>query len=209
MFLLLAGRIASGKSTLARCLAERLEGRRVGFGDFVRCEAERAGLNAGDRRVLQELGHSRVEAGPRVFVEKFLAKAGPQAGGPLIVEGVRHLSILAELRREARARAVPCVLIFVETDEIERRRRVLDRGLPWSEAVAVEAHRSEHDVIQALRSQADVVVDGSIPAADNVDCIAGRLAAGIPLEDPTDTRTALAARPDTQGARATRSGDPA
>jgi cytidylate kinase len=58
MIIGIAGPIASGKSTLARGLAQVFSLKLIGFGEYVRHEAQARGLDVADRRVLQDLGQS-------------------------------------------------------------------------------------------------------------------------------------------------------
>ena len=71
----IAGKIASGKSTLARALAARLDAQILGFGDYVRAAARSRGLDHTDRQTLQDLGQRLVTENTAAFVSGILSWA--------------------------------------------------------------------------------------------------------------------------------------
>jgi len=161
MLIIVAGRTASGKSTIAKAAAELAGGRHDSFGGFVRERATAEGLDAADRRTLQDLGQSLVEAGPDDFVDQFLTYADYTPGSVLIVDGLRHASVLHALRRSAEKQGDGVRLVYVDVDEQTRLQRLRGRGLDDAAIQSVEVHPSERDVLQRLRGEADLVIDGA------------------------------------------------
>jgi len=114
-----AGAIGSGKTAISTAIAEARNLPRVSFGDFVRAEARRRGLDDTSREVLQGLGEVLIVEGWEAFCAKVLDQAAWQPGQSLVVEGIRHAAAVHTLR--AIVAPVPFVLIFLNADEETRR----------------------------------------------------------------------------------------
>lgn len=149
----IGGRIASGKSTVARELSFRLRAPRVSFGDAVRKEAARNGLTT-DRPTLQKLGDKLISCGWDEFCSLVLAEI-PLSTKLLIVDGVRHVGAVHSLKNIAdRDRNV---VVFVEATWEQRIRRSMDRGVGPDELAAADSHPTEGEV-QSIRLLADINV---------------------------------------------------
>jgi cytidylate kinase len=159
----LAGAIGSGKSTLAAALAAAVGAPRAGFGDYVRRLAADLGLDIGDRTVLQDLGHGRVEADAREFLDGALAWSGHQPGDDLVLDGLRHMKILAALQARAVELGDPMVLVYLDTPLDVRHARVASRRVSLAQMTADEQHPVEQDLVEALRGAADLVLPGDRP----------------------------------------------
>src|SRR6267378_1210406 len=96
--LAISGRIASGKSTLARAFASEVGWPCVSFGDYVRSIA-RAGGAAETVEVLQDLGDELIRKNLEGFCEAVLAQADWKRGQALVIDGVRHYEVDSFLRR--------------------------------------------------------------------------------------------------------------
>lgn len=93
--IVLTGPMASGKSSIARQIADDSGAQVLAFGDLVRAEAERRGL-AGDRVTLQDLGQELFASlGPLGMSEMLLE----DRRADVIIEGVRHLQVLQSLNQ--------------------------------------------------------------------------------------------------------------
>lgn len=154
----LAGNARSGKSTLAAGLALRLGGAVASFGDAVRRRATDLGLDATDRATLMELGQRWATEDPRELSREVL---GSDQSRPdlLIVDGVRHVDVLDELRR-----FVPrfyLVYLSVPEDVVISR---LDGQLD------PRTHPSERD-ISHLGLEADVRITEDEPVDDLVAAV--------------------------------------
>jgi len=156
MIVALAGAIGSGKTTLARALADRLGWPTASFGDYVREQARRRGLDLGSRKVLQDLGQSLVEENPERFLAEALEWMDYDAAAGLVLDGLRHESVWQALRaRSEKLPERPVVLLFLDTPEDVRHARLRDRGLDDAAIATADGHRAEQDLTAHLRAAAD------------------------------------------------------
>jgi len=153
-----AGRIGSGKTTLSQGVAERLRWPRVSFGDFVRAEARRLGLDD-SRDTLQGLGESLAAGGWTAFCRAVLAQVVWLPGEAILVDGVRHIEALNALK--GLARPSPVYLVYLALDTSIQAARLANNGIEGAELRRVEAHSTEEQVAFRLRAAADLVVDAS------------------------------------------------
>lgn len=177
MIIALAGAIGSGKSTLANELAMARAARCASFGNYVRHLVGARGLDLNDRTVLQDLGHQRVETDARAFLGDTLEWAGHQATDELILDGVRHLKILAALQKRAEELNDPTILVYLDTPVEVRHARITPRGLTLEKILEDERHPAEQDLYEGLRNAADLRLDGDRPVQELRDEVLAFLAA--------------------------------
>ncbi|WP_041926735.1 hypothetical protein [Methylocystis sp. SC2] len=169
LLLCFSGQIGSGKSSVSAAVATALGWRRTGFGDYLRTEIIRLGGDPNDRKVLQDLGQSRVDTDPVAFCRDVLAAGGFHPGDDFVIDGIRHINIfdiLATVSAPSQAR-----LLFLGACETTRIARVETR--PDAEDFArASAHRVEADLREALPQRADAVINGD-QSLDRVvsDCL--------------------------------------
>lgn len=154
----LAGRIGSGKTTLASELANRIGCPRAAFGDFVRSVAEMRGLDAEDRTVLQDLGDELISQGWSGFVGAILHQAS-YTSGPLVIDGIRHRLAIDTLR--ARLHPTRLIVVAVDASDERRRERLQDRGLDSDGMRSADAHTNESEVDAVIRA-ADVILPADL-----------------------------------------------
>lgn len=94
----LAGRIRSGKTYVARSLEATHGFVRFGFGDYVREQASQRGLGL-DRSSLQELGQLMVETDAEQFTNGFIEHLPNTPTARVVVDGLRHKSVMTALSR--------------------------------------------------------------------------------------------------------------
>jgi thymidylate kinase len=176
LLIVLSGRTASGKSTLGKLAAAQLCGEFASFGGYVRTLATSLGLGD-DRLTLQDLGQRRVEEDVDRFVAGFLAYAGWAPGKVLVVDGLRHLSVLSALERVVGSNEV--LLGHLDISDEERDRRLRARGLSDEDIADIEKHASEIDVIRHLASRAALRLDGSLPLQELSERIANHVAGSL------------------------------
>ena len=164
---LFSGRIGSGKSHLSKIIALRLGLARVGFGDVVRAEAERRGLDTLDKAVLQQLGQQLVINEPEKFcsdVLSFLPENGMSGG---VIDGLRHRHIFDSLGRlfgRERLR-----LVFVAIDENVRRIRLAEnRNWALKDMEGYDSDATEEQVATSLPGLADFTVDNSFSVEESI-----------------------------------------
>ena len=153
----LAGGAGSGKSTVARELAGRLNGNVSSFGDFVRHLATELGEPI-DRTTLQRIGQARVDADPNEFVRTFLAWASVDNDRPLIIDGVRHAAVDGALRRWATTNWQVYSLILLDVSVHERAKR--RHGGDDSAIMKIDAHPVERETLEILPGLADLIIEG-------------------------------------------------
>jgi len=164
MVLGLGGRKGSGKSTLGKAIAEELGWPYASFGAYVRSVAAQRGLPQ-SLDALQRLGAALLEADCAKLCADCLAYSGWRPGQSVVVEGVRHVKAVDELR----ALAAPgrLMLVFIEVPEDELLARLSEKGIMHADALReFEAHSTEVDVKSKLRAVSDRVVDGTRPVSD-------------------------------------------
>ncbi|RJX18475.1 MAG: AAA family ATPase [Desulforudis sp.] len=170
IILCFAGGIASGKSTLSSAVSDILKWPRVSFGDYVREVAKKRGV-PGAREVLQDIGLELLKDTDQ-FCLDVLRQAHWKPGGNIIIDGVRHLSVLRSLDKLDKNAKV--ILIFADTAKEVREKRFNKRNeVNNSKLSLVEKHPTEKDVNSELIKSADFVVNGSAPLNDLSKTIIG------------------------------------
>lgn len=171
LVLAVSGRIASGKSTLALRLAEKLNCARASFGDYVRAVAGERGLEP-HRDNLQAVGAGLIESGWEPFCRAVLAQSTWQPGQLLVVDGVRHVEAVRQLKNLVAPNTV--ILVHLRVDEELRRERLSGReGQSGAASETHDAHPTENEVKTALPRLADLVLDGARPVDELADEIIG------------------------------------
>jgi cytidylate kinase len=155
----LAGAIASGKTEIARSLATQLTCGFASFGDYVRSVARERGLS-GDRAQLQRLGEFLVNSNIDAFCAAVLAHADWRPGTSLVLDGLRHVDVLEAVRRAISP--TPVWLLYLATpDDIRAARLATTRPAEAERLDVLDAHSTEIQVREALRTAADLVLDGT------------------------------------------------
>ena len=157
--IVICGKIGSGKSTVANCLASRLSIQVVSFGTYIRQIANRSGRPT-TRSSLQDMGDSLFqEIGASGILLGALEEAGIDNCETVVLDGVRHVEVLKEIRRRARK----SVAIYLDVCQEERYRRRLCQSACFfslEEFQALECHAVENE-ISDLVELCDFVVDGT------------------------------------------------
>ena len=165
----LAGRIGSGKSSIADALAKRLGCGKASFGGYVRTVAADRGLEP-TRVTLQQVGEELITQDPYAFVKAVLARYGYRQGYSFVIEGIRHVSAISALRELARPQIV--LLVYLDTAEDQRHERVIRRdGINETDLQVVESHSTESQVKTLVARMADLVVDANSDPTKVVDVI--------------------------------------
>jgi dephospho-CoA kinase len=153
-----------------------LNAKLLAFGDYVRMQAKKEGLDPNNRPVLQDLGQ-RLASNPATFVEDALLWAGHRTGDRCIIDGVRHQVVWNELMVIGRRTNEATRLIFLDVPEQERRRRLQARGLEADAMTALDNHPSERDIRSHLYREADLRLDGEQTPEYLAELVARSLAA--------------------------------
>jgi cytidylate kinase len=154
-----AGPICSGKSTISTSVAQRLGWEWVSFGNFLRDEARRRGIDPSLRSHLQDLGQTFIDTGWTSFCESVLDYAKWVPGMNLVIDGIRHVEAVHTLR--VLTAPSHLAVVFVETPVQIRKARLLARE-PGASFDAVDIHPVERETQTALMQIAGYTVDGSL-----------------------------------------------
>jgi cytidylate kinase len=150
-----SGGIASGKTTLCAALAESIPGaQRLSFGDVVRLRTRAQGLEL-TRENLQKVGEQCISEGWPAFVDAMLSGLSSSTD-VLIVDGVRHLEPVLQLREIFPA--APLTLAFLRVEGEELRKRLDSRG----ESATAQLHPVEAD-LEIVHANADLQLDSGRP----------------------------------------------
>ena len=171
-----SGNVASGKTVLSRAIADTLGWRWGSFGDEVRRLTRERGLDADNRLVLREVGQTLVETAGEGFCRAVLERAGWHLGEGVVLDGVRHATIVFIVRRLVEP--MPFRLVLVTTPETVREERLAARRaarVSEPSRADIDYHATERDVSQTLPSLADVIVDGGVDMAQLVKDVLQRL----------------------------------
>jgi dephospho-CoA kinase len=153
----IAGGISSGKSTVSEAVATALGCPRVSFGEYVKAITRERAL-ADIRENWQSVGESLVEDDVKEFCAAVLAQVSWKPGMSLVIDGIRHVSVLNTLR--AMVAPSDLRLIYISLDKAIRKQRYR-RSWPQERPIEeVEQHSTERQVRTILRNEAQLVVDG-------------------------------------------------
>lgn len=158
-----SGKIKSGKTTIARRVAESFNVPFASFGDYLRSVADGRGFDSSDRLVLQEIGQELFEKNLTTFCCNVLLSAGWKKGKYFVIDGIRHVDVLTELQRIVAP--VPLKLIYINIAGELQANRFKKSGSRHS-LDTVESHATEVDVVDALKQLAQLQLDGSVPIED-------------------------------------------
>ena len=154
-----SGKIGTGKTAVSECVAQQLGFPRVSFGNYVRSIAQRRGLE-NSRETLQDIGESLVENDCQHFCWSVLNQIDWIPGQNLVVDGIRHLKVLNEIRKIVLPSELS--LIYIQVDEAIRFSRLKNRPSDDLDHLAqIEKHSTEEQIKNLLHERADLVVNGN------------------------------------------------
>ena len=155
-----SGKIGSGKSAVSSLVASQLKFERISFGDYVRASVSGKGGDPLSRKDLQDEGQRQVEADPRSFLSRTLKFHNWNSNSDIVVDGLRHTSVLSAMRDRFKARLFH---IHLEVADILATERALERGDERSNLEGALEHIVETDVNIDLKMTADLVLDAREP----------------------------------------------
>ncbi|MGE0847735.1 MAG: hypothetical protein AB7L41_15825 [Flavobacteriaceae bacterium] len=169
LLLCFSGQIGSGKSSVSTAVAGAMGWRRTGFGDYLRAEIARLGGDPDDRKALQDLGQSCVNADPAAFCGEVLTTGGFRPGDDFVVDGIRHVSIFETLKQVGLPSDAK--LLFLGAGESTRSVRVQARS-DATDFARASTHRVEAELLDVLPDRADAIIDADQPIEHVVsDCL--------------------------------------
>lgn len=190
IILAFSGPMRSGKSSVSKQVAQTLHWPRASFGEYIRMQARREGLNE-SREVLQHLGNTIIETeGWEVFCRNVLEEAHWRPGTSLVVDGIRHREVLEAIQKLAAP--VEIRLVFVAINQQVQTQRMLGKDVATVEELQrVEADSTEEQVKTVLPEMADITVDGTQPPDEIVQKIIGLVEHGASTIDDNSTNDTL------------------
>lgn len=155
-----SGKIGSGKSAVSSLVASQLQFVKVSFGDYVRASVSAKGGDPQSRKELQDEGQRQVEANPKSFLSSMLEFHNWNSNTNVVVDGLRHTSVLFAMRDHFKDQLFHIHLEVVDSLATER---ALERGDELSSLEGALEHIVETDVGSDLRLAADLVLDAEEP----------------------------------------------
>lgn len=155
-----SGQIGSGKSSLAKAISDEFGFSRISFGGYVRHLVRQSGGDENDRKALQDEGERRVNRDPSAFLLATLDYHDVDKANSFVVEGLRHTSILNEMRKFF---GTDLIHIHLEAGDHIAFERAVARGDDPKVVERALRHKVEADVATDLREAADLVLPASSP----------------------------------------------
>jgi len=126
------------------------------FGNSVRQIVSERGLPL-TRTTLQQVGATLVQDNPEELCNHVLKEAKSASTSMSVIDGVRHVKILEQLRVMVAPRSVACVFIDAPIDL--RLKRIQERdGASAAQFMELEKHSTEVEVQVLLKRHANIVV---------------------------------------------------
>lgn len=151
----------TGKTTLALRLADELQCKFVSFGDFVRQQAVRRGMEKPARHDLQDLGQALVTENVLAFCRQVLETVKFSPGEQIILDGVRHRGVLESLATLSPGQ--PFILIYLSASLGTRK----SRSPKNADLTSIDSHEVESHVEKELKGMANLVIDTNGDAEEN------------------------------------------
>ncbi|WP_019991040.1 AAA family ATPase [Rudanella lutea] len=167
MTIAFSGKIGSGKTTLTTALATRLDWPRISFGDYVRSYAIEHHIEP-TRENLQNIGERLLDNDAEQFCASVLSQVVWRSNGNLIIDGVRHISVLNIIKRLVNP--FKFIHIHIEVDERTRIERLQSR-YSSEQVLTIDNHSTEHDVKAQLKQEADIVLSTVLTTNEMIDQI--------------------------------------
>ncbi len=120
---------------------------------------ESAGGDSADRKQLQDVGQLRERQNVNRFCREMLDYFGVGEDENLVVDGIRHLTVVDALSAHLFPRNL--FLLHLDVDDSERRKRASIRGDDASDFTRAASHCVEGDLEYELPKRADSVIDAT------------------------------------------------
>lgn len=178
-------------SALSVVLSELLGWKRAKFSDHLRELAKACGERPDDTAVLQRIGQQLVREHPEDFVAAVLRIADWRSGDNLVLDGLRHAEIFAELQRQTRDSAdlrVVHIAIQDRADRADRAKR--SEGLSDREFEQYDKDETEKQV-EETPAYASLRLNGAEPRGELARTIIRRLLPDLADQTPEDDRETI------------------
>lgn len=157
----ISGKIASGKTYIARQLAERNKWNHCSTSEYLKNILYKEGILNPTRELLQIKGESEINRGWKEFVKSFIRFATSSTSESfLIIDGVRHIEFFRGI--ETLVGASKCMLVYLECSDEELQQRLFERGETAINYNCL-AEGNQHEI----QNKADYISTGDIASLEN------------------------------------------
>ena len=156
--LVFSGGIGSERSKLSQSVAQAVGWKHAKFSDVIRRRLEKAGEDA-TRSKLQSFGQDIVQNDLKAFVAAVLEDAEFAKADGCVIDGLRHIEVLLELREQAGAAVVDYVHVNEDLNQIEQSAE--ERGIEEQNLFRYNHALSEAQVPRILPAYANLELDAS------------------------------------------------
>jgi cytidylate kinase len=156
--IIFGGSSQTGKTTLARRLADLLQCKFVSFGDNVRSEAKRRGVFDPTRKDLQDLGQELVQSDVVSFCREVLGTVNFLPGERLVIDGIRHREAFQAISDLSGGQSIKLIYLYAPVEIRDARNGNQGGSLDLRN---IDAHEVESQTNSQIRDMADLNVDAS------------------------------------------------
>lgn len=152
-----SGKIASGKTSIAKSLASEKGIKYISFSAYLKNYAISSGLDPNDRQTLQNLGEKFIKSDIQNFCVNVLNQINWEDQNSFVVDGIRHLEVFSILKELLLDKKI--LLVYLDTVLNTRLKRLdINRKI----LTKFESHSTEKQVEAIIKDNADIVIDGSL-----------------------------------------------
>lgn len=157
--LVFSGGIGSDRSKLAASVASALGWSKAKFSDEIKKRIEAAGEDPNQRSKLQSFGQDMVQNDLAGFVQAVLDSAGFEPGSSCVVDGLRHIEVLLELKERVEGSTVGYIHVHEDVTRIEKSAE--ERGINEQNLFRYNQALSEAQIPRILPAYADIELDAA------------------------------------------------
>ena len=153
-----SGKLRSGKTHLTRELSRQLGWPRVAFGEYVRLAVEQEGGDPCSRTELQDYGQSRIATDVFDFCRSVLGQIDYDRHTNIIVDGIRHVSVLEAIQQICTPKQTR--LVYIECADETRYARARNSEIKEHVFTEQNQHPVELESGETLKNLANLIVSG-------------------------------------------------
>ena len=143
----LSGKIGSGKTTIGKLWAQKVNGVHCSVSDFLKAQLMKEGVNEPSREQLQELGESYIKKGYVSFVNQVLNYIGEYDKQNVVIDGVRHIKFLNSLKMICYP--IPVYEIVLDANEKTLIEHINNRGAESFNSTCIAEGNIDHLLLAA------------------------------------------------------------
>ena len=157
----ISGLSRSGKSSLSKELAKRLNCEISSFGGFLKFKAKQSGMNS-EPTTLQMLGQSYIDNNPGELILGVLNQCAWQQGHSLVIDGIRHKRVFQLLKKYVSPTPLFLIHLWSTPQDLLTR---LKKSNEVNNVSQLEfwRHPTEEEALSVLPQTADLILDALLP----------------------------------------------